>query len=392
MLGKTWNPIFIFTVILVIAAKISSGEQGNADAAPDNDVKTENESKAKNDGKDAKIMSGNSNADGDQVEVEVHLSSENVTNKQSEEVKSAEVNTDPDPKQEDVKEDPDKRDQPLKNKINNNNQISGLQLTPEQMQKFKIWKDGVIPYYIDTVSYSDKVFRDTIRNSLFKTNAATGLNFVELPTPPSKDEERWVFFVNRRGLLSCADHTVKDFTNNGVQQVVLGYDCVASKGELEEAVMSIAGVPAQHNAPNRDEYINVHMENIISNKSQLFEKVGSDEWPFQDLEYDFDSITHYDMHKYSANGHATIEIKDETKDMHPSKTFSPIDIKKIKMLYNYVTKNKQLRVPDCKKLYKPSGNIRNDQYSMTSLQTPFKNKLKKKRNEILAQSDYHSDK
>lgn len=47
------------------------------------------------------------------------------------------------------------------------------------------------------------------------------------------------------------------------QQVVLGYDCMATKGELAEAVMSILGVPAQHNAPNRDKYIKVNLDNIM---------------------------------------------------------------------------------------------------------------------------------
>lgn len=47
------------------------------------------------------------------------------------------------------------------------------------------------------------------------------------------------------------------------QPVVLGYDCMETRGEMAEAVMSILGVPAQHNAPDRDKYIQVNMENIM---------------------------------------------------------------------------------------------------------------------------------
>lgn len=36
------------------------------------------------------------------------------------------------------------------------NDEPGFDLTPEEMKTFKIWKDGVIPYYIDVVSFSGK--------------------------------------------------------------------------------------------------------------------------------------------------------------------------------------------------------------------------------------------
>lgn len=50
------------------------------------------------------------------------------------------------------------------------------------------------------------------------------------------------------------------------QQVVLGYHCMSTEGELAEAVLAIAGVPAQHNAPDRDYYILIKEENIIPGK------------------------------------------------------------------------------------------------------------------------------
>lgn len=48
-----------------------------------------------------------------------------------------------------------------------------------------------------------------------------------------------------------------------LQPVILGYDCMSTGGELAEAVLSIAGIPPQHNAPNRDEYIKVIDDNIL---------------------------------------------------------------------------------------------------------------------------------
>lgn len=48
---------------------------------------------------------------------------------------------------------------------------------------------------------------------------------------------------------------------------------------------------------------------IISDKKYFFEKLKDDEWIFHDLDYDFNSITHYDLFKYSANGRPTIQLK-----------------------------------------------------------------------------------
>lgn len=50
------------------------------------------------------------------------------------------------------------------------------------------------------------------------------------------------------------------------QQVILGYDCMTTGGELAEAVLAIAGVPPQHNSPDRDEYIQVLEKNIVPGK------------------------------------------------------------------------------------------------------------------------------
>lgn len=53
-------------------------------------------------------------------------------------------------------------------------------------------------------------------------NSVTSVNFLELPNPPKDEESRWVFFINRRGLLDCADHSTKNFTTRGVQ---VCYEC-----------------------------------------------------------------------------------------------------------------------------------------------------------------------
>ncbi|CAK1603451.1 unnamed protein product [Parnassius mnemosyne] len=237
----------------------------------------------------------------------------------------------------------------------------GFDLTEEEIKKFKIWPQGIIPYFIDTFSF-DKVLRDRIRNYLDLTNRVTGLRFMEVPRPPTDEKTRWVLFINRQGLLNCADHSIKDFTNEGAQKVVLGYDCLAFGGELTQAIMALLGVPPQHNSPDRDKYIKIKDENIIPEKKHLFVALKDNEWLFHDIPYDFASASHYNLYKHSKNGFATIELKEPTNILvGEGKGFSYSDLWKITMLYNYNVKKKanSIKASDCVKLFQPGANFSN---------------------------------
>ncbi|CAH0700813.1 unnamed protein product [Spodoptera exigua] len=111
-----------------------------------------------------------------------------------------------------------------------NNDEPGFDLTEDEIDKFKIWRGGVIPYYIDVVSFSDKALRDQIRAVLVWINSRTALSFQELPAPPEDSDTRWVIFSNRRGQLGCSDHSTHNFTNKGVQ---VNYDDnIGSKSKM----------------------------------------------------------------------------------------------------------------------------------------------------------------
>ncbi|CAH2066128.1 unnamed protein product, partial [Iphiclides podalirius] len=215
------------------------------------------------------------------------------------------------------------------------NSEPGFNLTAEEIIKFKIWPQGVIPYYIDEFSF-DKVLRDRIRNYLDLTNRATGLRFMELPRPPADEKTRWVLFVNRQGLLNCADHSIMDFTNEGVQKVVLGYDCLVTGGELAEAVLALVGVPPQHNSPDRDKYIKIMINNVMPEKRHLFVALRRTDWLFYDVPYDFLSASHYNFHKYTKNGQATIKYA-----RNPN-----VNIKEENALEPRIKPNKYLGLPE----------------------------------------------
>ncbi|CAG9567464.1 unnamed protein product [Danaus chrysippus] len=236
-------------------------------------------------------------------------------------------------------------------------QIRGLELTEKDIRRYHIWEQGMVPYYIDDYSF-DKVLRDRIRFYLDQLNKATGLHFMEVPQPPEGDEHRWVFFLNRKGQLGCADVAYNNYTSKGVQRVVLGYDCLTPE-DLDEIILSLVGVPPQHNAPDRDDYVTVNWDNILPDKRYLFEKFKADEWAFGKLKYDFTSAGHFRTHKYTSNGGETITPKNIEHYMEGRKGLSPIDIKKIRMFYNNISfkVKKPMQVPECSKLFVPGKNF-----------------------------------
>ncbi|XP_050362197.1 tolloid-like protein 1 isoform X2 [Nymphalis io] len=183
---------------------------------------------------------------------------------------------------------------------------SGFDLNEEDKLKFHIWPSGIIPYYIDDLSF-DKVLKDRIRLYLNNINLVTGLRFNEILTPPEDDKSRWVLFINRIGQLGCVDIPFSNFTIKSVQKVVLGYDCLAA-GKISAIILSLVGVPPQHNAPDRDTEITVFQENILPDKMYFFNKLKDDEWLFYECKYDFNSAGHYSSHQYTSNGGETILI------------------------------------------------------------------------------------
>ncbi|CAK1549658.1 unnamed protein product [Leptosia nina] len=271
----------------------------------------------------------------------------------------------------------------IENAPNNKESEPGFALEENEIKKFHIWSNGIIPYYIDDYSF-DKVLRDTIRAFLEHTNLVTGIRFLELASPP-KDDSRWVFFINRKALLGCADHSFDSFSNEGVQKVILGYDCINTENGLSEVILLLLGVPPQHNAPNRDDFIEIKKDNVMREYRDKFTLLNNDEWLFHDLEYDYKSAGHYGTHKYTSNGKATIIPKTDafTSELGHGKCLSSIDVKKIKMLYSYIAKeNTVIGLPECKKLFSPGSNF--DKYKH---QTKGQRKPRNKPNKYLGLPD-----
>ncbi|XP_053606664.1 uncharacterized protein LOC128673077 isoform X2 [Plodia interpunctella] len=234
--------------------------------------------------------------------------------------------------------------------------VTGYDFTDQEIEKLKLWPRGIIPFYIDTVSY-DKVFRDKIRVFLEKVNGLASLQFLELHSPPADDETRFIMFMNRAERNDALDYSPSYFSTRGPQRVRLQYDCFTN-GDIYAAILAVVGVPPQHCAPNRDNHIQIKEENILPEKLSAFKKINDDEWLFHDIMYDFMSAGHFDSHKYTKNGLATVEakVKDAELIPHTKNEFSPKDILKMRYLYNYIGNTEApVRQLDCNRMFKPGS-------------------------------------
>ncbi|XP_053605847.1 zinc metalloproteinase nas-6-like isoform X2 [Plodia interpunctella] len=255
--------------------------------------------------------------------------------------------------------------------------LKGLSYTEAEMAKYKIWPNGIVPYYIDRFSY-DPVFCKKLDIFLETTSRSTAVQFLKLSAPPTDESYRWVYFLNRRSVANSGGCTTKNFTYEGVQRVVIGHNSPFN-GELYEAVLALLGIPPQHNAPDRDDYITVNYDNILPDKVHMFEKLKKDEWLFDGLEYDYFSAGHYSLHKYTRNGKATIVPKSVhlREDIGDGIGLTFNDFIKIHILYYFISQNANvMKQENCKKMFKPGPKFNSFQPKALSARLPLRKQQK----------------
>lgn len=118
------------------------------------------------------------------------------------------------------------------------------------------------------------------------------------------------------------------------QKMNLVEDCMLEGGIIHEFLHSL-GFSHMHNVPNRDQYINIHWENVLPGMEVVFrEKSDSDVTDFN-LGYDYKSIMQYREDSFSRNGKPTMTAKAQGfKNMGDLSGLSEIDIAKINIAYN----------------------------------------------------------
>ena len=116
-----------------------------------------------------------------------------------------------------------------------------------------------------------------------------------------------------------------------VQPVSINHYCSFSTTVHE--IGHVLGFWHEQSCPDRDQYVNIHEENILPGYEPNFDKkidVNS-----LGVTYDFNSIMHYSATAFGVNNAITISTKEKDIPFGLAPELSPLDIKQTNLLYNH---------------------------------------------------------
>jgi len=190
--------------------------------------------------------------------------------------------------------------------------------------KNRRWPNGVIYYTLSSEfsSNSKQLIRDA-------------MDLVESKTSCIKFFERTeqVDYVSIEQLGGCWSY-VGYF--GGMQQLSLGSGCV-HKGIIVHELMHTIGFMHEQNRPDRNDYVDIHFENIKNGVENNFKLYNSNYITFGP--YDYYSIMHYNSKAFSKNGNETIVPKDSDVSLKHSayktdeEIMTTLDVHGVRTLY-----------------------------------------------------------
>lgn len=194
----------------------------------------------------------------------------------------------------------------------------------------RLWTDRVIPFYIP--SFMSHI-ESNLYKAIFEIQSKTCLRFKRL----YRRRGNYIDFGNDDG---CSSKVGKRYASVGRQTISLGRGC-NHVGIITHELMHAIGFFHEQSRSDRDKYIKVYWENILSGFADQFEKYT---WRTIDdlgVSYDFKSIMHYDRRAFTKDGKPTIEaIGNENMEFGNSKDelLSYKDVLEVKALYDCQTK------------------------------------------------------
>lgn len=182
------------------------------------------------------------------------------------------------------------------------------------------WPNNRIPYVFS--SSSNSALQSAVRQAISEFSQRTCLKFVQ-----RKSERDYIEFFPGQGCWSYIGRA------RGRQQISLGKGC-ESKGVAIHEMMHAIGFWHEQSRTDRDNYVRVLEENIMSGAERNFQKykVGSSDTYGQ--AYDKRSVMHYGSYAFSKNGRKTIVSRsDPNERLGQRDGMSEIDAKQIRLHY-----------------------------------------------------------
>ncbi len=159
-----------------------------------------------------------------------------------------------------------------------------------------LWVDGVVPYSLDPTFPQHSL--KAINAAIAHWNAVSGITFMKVADVEKLQRSvvDSVYFKNNAG---CASWVGRQ---GGVQDVWVGTNC--TEGSVMHEIGHVLGLEHEHTRPDRDQYIDIHWDNISVGKTHNFDIASAGATVLGD--YDYGSIMHYGQYNFSSAGQPTI--------------------------------------------------------------------------------------
>ncbi|MFK7860653.1 MAG: M12 family metallopeptidase [Granulosicoccus sp.] len=189
----------------------------------------------------------------------------------------------------------------------------------------QIWAAGIVPYTIDPALSANSI--NAITTAIERWNEVGGITLLPLAEVSDLTSSPVDDFVRFVGGDYCASWVGR---RGGEQEVWIAPYCPS--GSVMHEIGHLLGLEHEHTRPDRDQYIEIHWDNIEPDKRHNFDVAPSgSRLPGA---YDYDSIMHYGSHNFSSNGSATITaIGDSARPIGQRSSPSTGDLQAIAQLY-----------------------------------------------------------
>ena len=181
------------------------------------------------------------------------------------------------------------------------------------------WPKGVVPYIIDSAMPNPSRITDAVAQWNSALNGA--INII-----PRTNESNYVVFAYTSNASYCASPVGMA---GGPQYTYLGDYC--GTGNVVHEIGHDLGLWHEHTRNDRNTYVNILTQNIISSAYGNFSQNGTNG---VDLgAYDYNSIMHYPAYAFSSNGQVTIQTIPDGIPIGQRNGLSTGDIAAIAQIY-----------------------------------------------------------
>jgi hypothetical protein len=190
------------------------------------------------------------------------------------------------------------------------------------------WKDGIIPYYLKGEFSAQDI--QNISEAMGNWEKVCGVRFTKVSPRSSA-------YAITRVSAQVWESSIGE--NNSQCHMIFGSN-KSDVNVIEHELGHCLGLVHEHQRPDRDSYVIINWDNILSDKEYNFDIMDNPLYIEQNFAYDYNSIMHYAPYAFSINGSPTI-IAINGSLIDPSKGITDLDAAHAKAIYGAPLENKK---------------------------------------------------